>query len=99
MNYRQYYVFEWDPAKSERCFRERGFDFEYANNVFFDPCKIIEPDLRYHFGENRFTLTGKTEGRLYVVIFTERKGANRIISAHKANYGELTHYENRADGH
>jgi uncharacterized DUF497 family protein len=22
--------FEWDKAKSEACFRERGFDFEYG---------------------------------------------------------------------
>jgi len=37
--------FSWDETKSQPCFRERGFDFEYAIAAFFDPnrlvCKII----------------------------------------------------------
>ena len=33
--------FEWDQSKSERCFTERGFDFAYAVNAFFDPDRII----------------------------------------------------------
>ena len=29
--------FEWDETKSETCFKERGFDFAYAAQTFFDP--------------------------------------------------------------
>ncbi len=28
--------FEWDQAKSEACFTERGFDFAYVLSAFWD---------------------------------------------------------------
>lgn len=36
------------------------------------------------------------EGRLYVVVYTPRDGAIRIISAHKANQREIRRYEDSA---
>ena len=32
--------FEWDEIKSERCFLEKGFDFAYAAQAFFDPNRL-----------------------------------------------------------
>ena len=32
--------FEWDEAKSETCFKERGFDFAYAAQAFFDQDRL-----------------------------------------------------------
>ena len=29
--------FEWDEAKSDACYVERGFDFAYALRAFLDP--------------------------------------------------------------
>ncbi|WP_028874761.1 BrnT family toxin [Tepidiphilus margaritifer] len=87
--------FEWDEAKSEACFLERGFDFAYATRAFFDPNRLIQADTRYNYGEERYQLMGKIEGRLFVVIYTPRNGAIRIISARKANQREIKHYENR----
>jgi hypothetical protein len=84
--------FEWDDAKSERCFRERGFDFAAVIPAFFDPDRIIEDDLRCEYGEPRFRLYGRVEGRLFVVAFTLRDGAHRIISARKANRREIRRY-------
>lgn len=43
--------FEWDEAKSETCFQERGFDFAYAARAFFDPDRIIQADIRHSYGE------------------------------------------------
>lgn len=86
--------FEWDEAKSERCFRERGFDFAYAARAFFDPDRLIQADTRHDYGEARYQLIGKIEDRLFVVVYTPRQNAIRIISARKANQREVKYYEN-----
>ena len=86
--------FEWDDAKSESCLTSRGFDFAFAARVFFDPDRIIVADTRRSYGEERFQLIGKIEGRLFVVVYTPRHSSIRIISARKANHREVQHYEN-----
>ncbi|WP_413893986.1 BrnT family toxin [Candidatus Skiveiella danica] len=88
--------FEWDDSKSELCFRQRGFDFAYAAQAFFDPMRIIRPDDRHSYGEERYQLMGKIEQRLFVIVYTPRQQAMRIISARKANQREMTHYEDRS---
>jgi hypothetical protein len=85
--------FEWDETKSEACFRERGFDFAYAANAFFDPHRSVHADRRREYGEDRFRLIGRIEERVFVVVFTPRARALRIISARKANAREVRHYE------
>lgn len=86
--------FEWDAAKSEACFQKRGFDFTYAARAFFDPDRLIYADTRHSYGEERYLLMGKIEQRLFVVIYTPRWHALRIISARKANQREVKRYEN-----
>lgn len=93
MNYTQAMNFEWDEAKSEACFQERGFDFAYAARAFFDPDRLVHADARHSYGEERYQLTGKIEQRLFVVVYTPRHDAMRIISARKANQREVRHYE------
>ncbi len=85
--------FEWDEAKSDACFRERGFDFAYAARAFFDPDRLIQADTRRSYGEERYQLLGKIEQRLFVVVYTPRDDVLRIISARKANQREVRHYE------
>ena len=85
--------FEWDEAKSEACFRERGFDFAYAARAFFDPDRLIQADTRRSYGQERYQLLGKIEQRLFVVVYTPRDDVLRIISARKANQREVLHYE------
>ncbi|MBN9695599.1 MAG: BrnT family toxin [Zoogloea sp.] len=85
--------FEWDEAKSDTCFRERGFDFAYAARAFFDPDRLVQADTRRSYGEERYQLLGKIEQRLFVVVYTPRDDALRIISARKANQREVRHYE------
>lgn len=91
--------FEWDDAKSETCFQQRGFDFAYAAHAFFDPERIVRADTRHSYGENRFQLMGRIEGRVFVVVYTPRADAMRIISARKANQREVQNYENNAHQH
>jgi len=62
--------------------------------LFFDPNRIVQADSRRNYGEERFQLTGMIEQRLFVVVYTPRHDAMRIISARKANQREVIHYEN-----
>jgi uncharacterized DUF497 family protein len=88
--------FEWDEDKSNACFRLRGFDFAYAVFAFADPNRIIRQDDRFSYGEDRYELIGRIEGRLFVLIYTPRLDGIRIISARKANSREIKRYENRS---
>lgn len=93
MNYTLPMNFEWDEAKSEACFTQRGFDFAYPARAFFDPKRIVHVDNRRSYGEERYQLMGIVELRLFVVVYTPRKDALRIISARKANQREVKHYD------
>lgn len=85
--------FEWDESKNERCYQIRGFDFEYASQIFSDPHRIILIDDREDYGETRYVITGKIAERLFVVVYTARSTKVRIISARKANSREVKDYE------
>jgi uncharacterized protein len=77
--------FEWDEEKNARCRHDRGFGFADVLPAFLDPGRRIERDLRWSYGEERFRLYGLVEGRLFVIVYTWRGEAARIISARKAN--------------
>ena len=85
--------FEWDLAKSNACRNSRNFDFAYVIAVFVDPTLLVEHDQRWDYGEERFRALGIVEGKVYVVVFTRRDKAIRIISARRANSREVKRYE------
>ena len=83
--------FEWDQAKSDRNFAERGFDFEYACEIFGDD--IIEwDDTRRDYGERRVVAIGEIDEMIYVVVYTQREEVRRIISARPASRRERDAY-------
>lgn len=84
--------FEWDDAKSDACFAERGFDFAYAMRVFLDPDRLVEADHRFDYGEPRHRVLGQIEGQVFLVVCTPRGEAFRLISARKANAKEVARY-------
>ncbi len=96
MAYKTELEFEWDEAKSHACFVRRGFDFAAATQVFFDPLRIVTPDCRHDYGEDRFQVIGAIGERIFVIVYTMRGMATRIISARKANARETGHYEHNA---
>ena len=55
---------------------------------------MVQADTRYSYGEERYRVIGVIEQRLFVVVYTPRHDAMRIISARKANQREVTYYEN-----
>lgn len=85
MAYKSEKKFEWDKAKNDACLQTRGFDFGHAARVFQDPSRIVVPDKRFDYGEDRYQVMGSIERRLYVIVFTMRGTRIRIISARKAN--------------
>ena len=88
--------FEWDDAKSRACFVHRGFDFACAVRAFLDPNRIVDLDRRWDYGEDRYRLLGAIGWRVFVVIYTMRGSAIRIISARKATRKETEDYEHQA---
>ncbi|GAB6060839.1 BrnT family toxin [Desulfonatronum parangueonense] len=82
-----------DPDKSDRCYEQRGFDFAYVLRAFLDSRRVVRKYLRWNYGEERYHLLGKIEGRVFFVAFTFRGKAIRIISARKANQREVKTYE------
>jgi uncharacterized DUF497 family protein len=49
--------FDWDPAKSEATFRNRGFDFAYASRIFAG-YRLETVDARADYGEVRIRAIG-----------------------------------------
>jgi len=84
-------VFEWDPAKSERNLKERGFDFAYSARIFEGD--ILEwEDTRRDYGEPRVVAMGEIDEEVYVVVYTPRESVRRIISARPASRRERDVY-------
>lgn len=84
--------FEWDEAKRRRNLEKHGVDFVDAALVLADAPLLLE-DARRDYGEQRCLALGERSGLLFVVAFTLRSGAFRLISARRANSRERRFYE------
>ncbi|WP_293624776.1 MULTISPECIES: BrnT family toxin [unclassified Polynucleobacter] len=59
---------------------------------------MIEKDQRWDYGEERYQALGAVQGKIFVVIYTKRSSAIRIISARRANRREVRCYEENNSG-
>jgi hypothetical protein len=59
----------------------------------------VQANNRRCYGEDHYQLTGMIQQRLFVVVYTPRQDAMRIISARKANQREINRYENSTLDH
>ena len=84
--------FDWSDGKARGNLKKHGVTFEAARLVFDDPASVDEIDDREDYGEDRFIITGRANGRLLTVTYTERDGRIRIISARKATRREQDDY-------
>jgi uncharacterized DUF497 family protein len=84
--------FEWDAAKDVANRQAHGMSLAEAMRLDW-AAALIRPDLRFDYGEMRFSALGPMDGRLCVCIFTMRDGRHRIISLRKANAREVRDYE------
>ncbi len=85
---------EYDPAKRDLTFDERGLDMARAAEVFADP-HLTFPDIRFEYGEERFIMIGLLDERMVILAWTPRGEACRIISMRKANEREKERYRHR----
>jgi len=73
---------------------KHGVSFEIAHDFDWDSSPIV-PDLRFDYGEARYLAYGPAaDGQKYVIAFTFRGGACRIISVRR--FGRKEH---RVYGH
>ena len=88
------FTFEWDANKAQANLAKHKVSFETATTVFGDLHSMTIPDPAHSQGENRFIILGRShDGKLLVVVHTERGDNIRIISARPASRRERRQYE------
>lgn len=85
--------FEWDERKAESNLAKHGVPFAYAARVFLDPAVIDFDASHPEDGEARRKAVGMIEGSVFAVVYTERGGNTRIISARRCNAKEGRLYD------
>ena len=84
--------FEFDAEKQVINLRKHGIDLRDAAYVFSDMHWLDAADERKDSGEERRLVVGAVENRVWVVVYTRRADAIRLISARKANEREQKRY-------
>ena len=89
--------FDWDEDKSEATQATRGFDFEFASQVFEGPT-VERIDDRMEYGEVRVIAIGLADDLFISIVYTDRVDVSvgelvrRIISARRSNHHERQAY-------
>lgn len=85
--------FEWDEDKEQINIKKHGIDFSTAALVFGDNNRIEKYDGVHSDDEDRYITIGSIGNMVVVmVVYTERSGAIRIISARIASRREREAY-------
>jgi uncharacterized DUF497 family protein len=84
--------FEWDDAKAASNFAKHGIRFESAMAVFSDDARVDIDASRPADREMRRKAIGVIGERLFTVVYTERQGVVRIVSARRSNANESRAY-------
>lgn len=86
--------FEADPIKAAQNFKKHKVSFEEAASVFGDSMAYTFADPDHSVGEARWLTFGISgRGRVLAVIYTERRGKVRLVSARVATKHERKIYE------
>ena len=89
--------FQWDPEKDAGNEAKHGVSFLQAAQIFRGPILKTE-DVRRDYGERRQIALGLFDGVVLRVVFTERGGDIRIISAWRASRRDREIYLEKAAG-
>jgi uncharacterized DUF497 family protein len=89
--------FDWDARKSDRNLDERGFDFEFATQIF-EGRTLEREDTRRDYGERRMIAIGIADEIALTVVYTDRaetggEVVRRIISARVSHRHERKAYQ------
>jgi uncharacterized DUF497 family protein len=74
-----------------------GVTFEASRNVFKDTMALDWFDESEDYGEDRYAITGMSEGRLLFVAYTMRGDAIRVTSARLTEPHERRRYHEEND--
>ena len=86
--------FDWNDNKAARNVRKHRVTFREATTVFDDPYFVILTDDDHSFDELRYWIIGESiEGRILLVVYTERNDLTWIVSARKVTKQEKEVYE------
>ena len=88
-------MFEWDEEKAKSNENKHSVSFPFASRAFEDGNRLTVIDNRSNYGEIRYVTLARIEKRVYVLVYTMRNTAIRLISARKANTKEVKRYDNR----
>jgi uncharacterized DUF497 family protein len=84
--------FEWDIDKNQANQKKHQISFEEAAEIFRYPTYEIV-DTRAGYGETRYIAIGSNSRMTIMsVVYTEREGRLRLISARRANKQEQRLY-------
>ena len=90
--------FHWDSKKAASNFKKHGVSFEEAETIFYDPEALLKSDPEHSNDEERFLMLGLSR-RLKVLlvahVYKDEDEIIRIISARKADRGEIEEYARR----
>jgi uncharacterized DUF497 family protein len=86
-------VISFDPAKRQWTLQQRGLDFVDAERVFAGRTLEFQ-DVRRDYGEERIVCLGLLQGRIVVIVYTQRSFYRHIISMRKANAREQRRFRN-----
>jgi uncharacterized protein len=87
-------TFEWDLRKARSNLAKHGVGFEEASTIFDDSLSLTILDPEHSLAEKRFITMGRAfNGKLLVVVHTDRSDNIRIISARRASRRERKFYE------
>lgn len=84
--------FAWDPEKAAANAIKHGISFLEARSVFSDPSVLRIDVTKPEYGERRMMAVGRVGPLMISVIYTERSGGRRIISARRARRNERKQY-------
>lgn len=84
--------FQWDAKKSASNEAKHGISFLQAVQIFRGPI-LKTSDTRRDYGEIRFIALGVFDSEVLRVVFTERDGDIRLISAWKAGKDDRRKYQ------
>jgi uncharacterized DUF497 family protein len=83
--------FTWDEGKRQSNLEKHGIDFNEAKEIWSGP--IVRLAKRRQSKERRFLIIGKIGSDFVAVVYTDRGGSKRLISARPANRTERADYE------
>ena len=84
--------FQWDPDKDAANESKHSITFLQAAQIFRGPTLKVE-DTRRDYGEQRFIALGSFDAQVFRVVYTQRDGDIRIISAWRAGRHDREIYE------